>query len=236
MSKIIKQSDIENHVELKDQIKLSDSEIFASSENKILSPFELKAQAEAEKILRKAATQAKAIRKKAEELYHKIEEKMNEDRQKGFEQGREEAQQKITETLLNLDQKNREWVDSVSHHCLELVYDITAKVLGEKLKSDNEALLKMIKQVLESAMGNDITLYLNADDYQRLEAEQGHLKTAMGALQNLQIKVSDRVDSGGCIVETELGTVDARLENQLHAIRRALNLEDESITRFKEDK
>jgi flagellar biosynthesis/type III secretory pathway protein FliH len=37
----------------------------------------------------------------------------------------------------------------------------------------------------------------------------------------------DRVARGGCIIETELGVVDARLSTQLDAIERALRGEPE---------
>ena len=42
----------------------------------------------------------------------------------------------------------------------------------------------------------------------------------------LQFRTDDRVGRGGCVIETELATIDARLATQLEAIERALRGED----------
>ena len=41
---------------------------------------------------------------------------------------------------------------------------------------------------------------------------------------SIQIRSDEKVKPKGCIVESEVGTIDAQLENQLKAIRKALGL------------
>jgi flagellar biosynthesis/type III secretory pathway protein FliH len=40
----------------------------------------------------------------------------------------------------------------------------------------------------------------------------------------MNIKEDEQIPPGGCVVETEMGAVDARLETQMTAIKKALGL------------
>ena len=57
-----------------------------------------------------------------------------------------------------------------------------------------------------------------------LKEHEKDLLTVIDQTQSISVKEDEEIPAGGCIVETELGTVDARLETQLRAIKKALGL------------
>ncbi|MCC5792159.1 MAG: hypothetical protein JJT82_06060 [Legionellaceae bacterium] len=63
-----------------------------------------------------------------------------------------------------------------------------------------------------------LILLLSAEDYALLQQEKIHLPRD----PRIQIKASAQVQLGGCLIESEQGVVDARLEQQIDQLKAAL--------------
>jgi flagellar assembly protein FliH len=94
-------------------------------------------------------------------------------------------------------------------------------MLGEKRAS-----LDVIAEVVSSVRGDQsssepITVRVNSNDYEALIAEP-----AIIALEDEQQKIrlieDPRITMGGCIVETDRGALDARIETQIDRLRKTL--------------
>ena len=44
------------------------------------------------------------------------------------------------------------------------------------------------------------------------------LSDVIGNIDNVSLEAADNIQSGGCIIETNMGEIDARIENQIHAV------------------
>ena len=82
-----------------------------------------------------------------------------------------------------------------------------------------------LEEIEVLAMGNELTVYLNPQDYDRIKKHSAPLMSVLQTTQTLQIKASENVKPSGCIIESELGTIDAQLDYQLEAIKKALEIE-----------
>ena len=59
---------------------------------------------------------------------------------------------------------------------------------------------------------------MNQIDLDRVEEQRPKLKALFEHLESLAITARGDVQPGGCIIETELGIINAQLENQLQAL------------------
>jgi flagellar biosynthesis/type III secretory pathway protein FliH len=107
---------------------------------------------------------------------------------------------------------------------VKLVFAIAEKVIGQQMKENDQAILGVVSQALDSAIGNKILVRVHPSDYEKLKAQEAQLLSQVEATKTISFKEDDSVKVGGCIVESEIGTVDAQLDTQLSAIKKALGL------------
>ena len=87
------------------------------------------------------------------------------------------------------------------------------------------AVVDLIRQALHAAIGQKIMILVNPKDLEEVKKNQVNLMQALDASKTLQIRADEKVAPHGCLIETEIGTIDAQLATQLAAIRKALGIE-----------
>jgi len=107
---------------------------------------------------------------------------------------------------------------------IKLVIAIAEKVIGNIVEEKPEAIQDVVRQALERSLGDRITVRLNPQDYKTIIENQFEFKDVLDRTKRLHFKEDDTIAQGGCIVETEVGTIDAQIQTQMEAIRKALEL------------
>lgn len=106
---------------------------------------------------------------------------------------------------------------------LDLVVAIAQKVILQEVQSDRMVVLRVIKAAISSLNDLDeIVIKVNPDDYALLTTSQSEALQRELATIRFTLKPDSGIHVGSCNVETELGTVDARLEAQLEELHRRL--------------
>jgi flagellar biosynthesis/type III secretory pathway protein FliH len=109
---------------------------------------------------------------------------------------------------------------------LRLSVRIAEKILGEALRENPERLLSVVQQALRNlSRERRLTIEVSPGQSVLLERHRASLEARLGSECSLRIVDSPDVAIGGCLLRSELGTIDARIETQLQLLERAL-LED----------
>ena len=95
-------------------------------------------------------------------------------------------------------------------------------VIGRIAAENPDLIRSVVRQALERVLGDRITVSLSPEDYRSLVAGEHEFKDVIDRTKRLMFREDETVAKGGCVVETEVGTIDARIETQLEAIRKAL--------------
>lgn len=227
-SKIIKGDNVDKEVSLETRLDMEDASKSSLVEGKkIISKSDLLSIKKANSIVEKAMSDANKIRTKAKEIYLQVEQKMEEARQRGYENGCEEGKATVTEMLTQIQMQHEEMISHIEKEALKIIDEIAQKIIGEQIKTSDEALFGLVRQAMLSSMGNKLTVYLNPVDFARVKEKESELMACLDTMQTMNIKVAENVKPDGCVVESELGTIDAQLHIQLAAIKRALGLYDQ---------
>ncbi len=162
------------------------------------------AQAEAEAILARAEDEAEALR----------------------EQGRAEGRAEGVAQLMSELSRARKAYDGAMHEAerdmLELAFGIAQRVIGQTLARDPELIASVVAQALERVRGKrQIVVIVHPEDRASVEGARAAMAQRLDGA-SLYIEEDPRVSRGGCLIETEAGRVDARLEVQLDTLRQAL--------------
>lgn len=228
--KILKRDRLDEDLSLETKLTLDDiAQTTQSLKNrKVLSQEVVSQKNQTEKILQQAQKEAQDIKEKAKRLYAQVEEKIAEAKKLGFEQGREEGQASVTETMVQLKEEHRRLIEDLEDQAVTMIYEMGRKIIGDSFQTSNEALLGMIRQALQASMGNQLTVFVHPEDFEKIKNSQAKLMNVLHGNQVLHLKPSEKVKINSCLIESELGTVEANLESQLAAIARALGIEKES--------
>jgi flagellar assembly protein FliH len=145
---------------------------------------------------------------------------------KGLEQGEEAARKAVAEQIaqlhsvaLSLSQTRTEVIDGAEDAIVELAYTAICRIIGETATARG-TVASMVNQVLASFRERDkLTVRLNPQDYDSL-----HPASEAAVNFGTTLRADASVGVGGCVVESEAGYLDARLETQLARLCEALLL------------
>lgn len=99
---------------------------------------------------------------------------------------------------------------------VELVIEATESVIGSRVDSDEELVHETVRRALERAGSQNIMrVRVSPTEQERVAVR---LAADRGALTPFEVLADGTVRVGGCIVDTEAGRVDARLDVQLGEI------------------
>lgn len=171
-------------------------------------------RAEAKSVLDKARKEAERIRAEA--------------REKGYAEGTAHAHEEASKELLPILQNLKETHKKLSGlkntilkqnevEIIDLALDIARKVIGAELSENPLTVATVIRNALNRIdLTENITVKISPPEYELL------MRNVPDYLKNTWIVADSKVTRGGAVIETENGTFDARIENQLEEIEKNL--------------
>lgn len=171
------------------------------------------AKAEAAKILEQANSDKSEISKKS---YKEGYDKGHED---GFNAGKDEVTRLVERThkiLESVMSRREEILSETEQQIVELVILMARKVVKVLSESQKSVVMANVLQALKKVKGRgSVTLRVNLADV-KLTSE--HVQDFIKQVENVQgitVLEDSTVEKGGCIVETDFGAIDARIQSQL---------------------
>ncbi|NMB87373.1 MAG: hypothetical protein GYA17_03370 [Chloroflexi bacterium] len=105
---------------------------------------------------------------------------------------------------------------------LALVKDIGQAVYGPGMILDSEALQQNLNRAVENARSlGDLRIFIHPDDAANLGPFWREFQISLGGHQ-IQVVASSAIQRGGCFIDGQWGSVDARVETQLKTVMEAL--------------
>ena len=177
-----------------------------------------------------ATQEAEEIRRRAEyEAQHIVDEARQqaaETRQHGFEEGKQEALAQYTQQITEALARVRRMEEELEPLYVGLVRDCCEKILGQELQQNPQAIIGVVRGALSHArQQREILVRINPADTEALQNNRNRLLEMLARAQSIEIREDASISRGGCVVNTELGTIEANLERQLDAL--AMALQDE---------
>lgn len=215
--------------EAEDIIKRAEATAFQEVKRKNDQALAIRHEAElaAEKALADAEQKIKEMERQAQARINEI---TNEAYKKGFEQGREEgfkAEKAEVERLIQrlhtiiertLD-KREEILNNTETQIVELVLLISRKVVKTISENQKSVIISNIAQALRKLKTrSDIIIRVNIADLQLASEHLKEFTDMVENAKNISIVEDTTVDKGGCIIETDFGEIDARIQSQLNEL------------------
>ncbi len=107
------------------------------------------------------------------------------------------------------------WADESEHLLAKLSVLIASKILGQELRLEHDTVTAIAKDAIkEVLLAESVRIRVNPFDVPVIEQRKQELLAVNKQLRNIEI-VDDPTISGGCVIESEAGIVDASIETKL---------------------
>ncbi len=186
---------------------------------------------DSEKEIERGKFEAEKMIKEAELKVSEIE---HEAYKKGYDAGREEGYKEGQAEVMRLIDRlgtvvstavdiRDDLIRSSEKMMTEMILMIARKVIKDEIVERREIVINNIKEAIKRVKDRDrIDIRVNFADLDMTTAHKDELIKMMESLRKVNIYEDSRVERGGCIIETDVGAIDARISTQLDSIEEAI--------------
>ena len=180
---------------------------------KVLASEDLRALREAEAIVARAQEEAERIKTESGKAYE-IE------RQRGYQEGRAQAQAQQALHMIEHVTRHVDFLGKVESRMVDLVMQALRKIIDGF--DDRTRVLMTVRSVLATARTQkQVTLRLHPDQAEAVRAQVGVLLERFPGVDFLDVVDDARQRVDTCVMESEIGQVEASIDTQMEALRSA---------------
>ena len=152
--------------------------------------------------------------------------------QTAFQKGENSAKEEFSpllETLSNLIQELSEFrtmmYPKVEKEMIGMVVALTKKVLQHEISLKEDSVKQMIHLAMNSVIDKEnMVIRIHPSDKGHAEAFGPELQRMFGEIKNITFEEHPEIERGGCVIDTNFGTVDAQVNQLEEQIDKILKL------------
>jgi len=156
---------------------------------------------------------------------------------KGFDEGQkaaiesqheqvESAVKGLEQAIVNFQNMRNEIYHTLEQEVVELALAIARKVVCQEVKTNKDVVVCVAKEALSRVEApGKIKIRLNPADFQFIQETKNQILTLLEHVDKVSFEAEDSISSGGCMIETNLGEIDARIEKQLGVVEEMFRTE-----------
>lgn len=154
--------------------------------------------------------------------------------QQGYDLGRDEGQEsaylektaELSQSLTRIDSMIQSLVNLKGQlvkqneaSLMELVFKIASKIAMSEVARDPELILTVLQQAAAEAQDEEsILIRLAQSDLEFIDSIKARLGQEFEFLRRAKLETSEEIQSGGCVLITNFGQVDATIEKRLEKV------------------
>jgi len=148
--------------------------------------------------------------------------------QQGEKAGLETADKQVStllasyaDAILQLGKYRRSLYAQVEREVVKLALEVAKKIVHREIQADREIIQTLVRVALgHVAEKSAVTVHLHPTDYNYILEHRAELSKDGDGGQEVVLLSDKSIQRGGCLVETECGTIDARIEEEFREVER----------------
>lgn len=205
-------------------------EIFKAKQNEVHIMSE-QAKVDASRIIQDANAEKERIQNESESIKETA---YKEGYAKGYDEGFEKSfadgnndltklNEKLKKILAETINKRNEIIDTAEAQLIEVAILIAKRVVKMLTEKDKGIVIRNIQEALRRIKGRTkITIRVNIDDLEISARHKDEFYQMLDKIEGVTVLEDPNVDVGGCMIETDFGDIDARINTQLNEIETAI--------------
>ena len=149
--------------------------------------------------------------------------------QEAYEKGESSAKEEFTPLLKTINSLIQElgafremMYPKVENEMIEMITGLTKKILQHEIETKEDSVKQMLLLAINSVIDKEnMVIQIHPSDKTHAESFYPELKNLYKDIKNVTFEEHSGIEKGGCVITTNFGTIDARvdqLENQIDQI------------------
>jgi len=151
--------------------------------------------------------------------------------EKGYQEGKEQEREKIREimmilkrTVKDLEIKKETIINEMERKIVEIAMATARKIIKKEIDRDPQIILRTVRESLKRIkQAQKITIKVNPLDWTTLKKVQPELLFSSPGEESIYIEKDETIARGGSLIETDKEIIDARIEEQICEVKKALS-------------
>ncbi len=147
---------------------------------------------------------------------------ISEGRHEAFTKFTREIEAKLSDTenlLKSLEDAKKEIINFNEAHMVQLVFQVATKIARVEVERNDQAVVEILRSAITLAQDEEeITVRISPEQHEFVEELKKQSGRQFEFLKKVKFEPSPEVSIGGCIVETNYGEVDARVEQRIQSL------------------
>lgn len=195
-------------------VTIAPGEDISSAQRKIMQMAE-DAKQEAQQIIDHAIEESEKIKEEA--------------RTSGLDEARREAEESASdkvreaiETLNEAVKERKRIIKDSEAEILRLALKVAEQIIRSEVSLHRDVCLNIVSEAIGRVSDREqVIIKVNRDDMEHIKKYKDKISGLVDGVKSLSIVEESSIEPGGCIIETNLGYVDARISTKMKAIEEA---------------
>lgn len=175
------------------------------------------------------------LKEEVKKLKAEMEQKAKESYQKGHDVGKasgsndgeniaeekfnrklEAIEQKVAEIIGNVEISRNAVLKQAHRIVLEISLEIARKIINTEVATNDDIVIYVIKKAISHIVDkHGFVVRVAPDDFSNVMSKKEAWTSISQRLEDISIEEDERIEKGGCIIESESGAADARIDVQV---------------------
>lgn len=143
-------------------------------------------------------------------------------KENAFKEGYQDGFKEWAEHLANFETQLENLHKEMQEAIIPIALKAAKKIVGREIELSEETIVDIVASNLKTiAQHKKIIIYVNKKELEILDKNKPRLRELFENLESLSIRPRDDVAPGGCIIETEIGIINAQLEHRWRVLEKA---------------
>lgn len=143
-------------------------------------------------------------------------------KENAFKEGYEEGYKQWTELLANFEKQLQALHKEMQQVIIPVALKAAKKIVGREIELSEDAIVDIVSTNLKAvSQHKKITIFVNKKELEILEKNKPRLRELFEHLESLSIRPRDDIAPGGCMIETEIGIINAQMEHRWTVLEKA---------------
>ncbi|WP_257279837.1 MULTISPECIES: HrpE/YscL family type III secretion apparatus protein [unclassified Endozoicomonas] len=193
-------------------VRLTSGQLTIDPSAKVLKTQDYADYLESKDIIKKARDHAREILEQSRQAYEK-------EKQRGFEEGLAESKVDQAEQMLKVVSRTINYLSEVEKALADILMSGIKKIIGEY--DQEELAVSLVKNALQHVRNEkQVTIRIPPSQFKMVKARLNEILAEYKGVGFINLVSDQRLSTGDCIMESDVGVVDASVDLQIKALQK----------------
>ncbi len=132
-------------------------------------------------------------------------------------------QQKINDVIQRIENSLKELSPKIENVLLHFSLGVAEQIVRQEIATNPQIVLNVIKDGIRNILGVEkIKIRINPVDKNIIQESKISIQSISESLREIIFETDENVEAGGCIIESDIGNVDARIATQIEQVNKII--------------